>query len=164
MSMNFALKYDHQIRRAHSQMLTLSLSNLQQHRHRGTNLACIHWHCLKHDKIADDPKCSTLANLLSHALFDFVTARATAFTVHKMSRRPIRASYGMKKLSTYIGQLSHDLEVAELQDTANVLIPSPMNSKTCFGAQVHTLTVVTIHETLVRRNGAALKHHFGRNV
>ena len=41
---------------AFHQILTLKLPCIQQNRRLGTNLACVHWLCLQHDQIADDPR------------------------------------------------------------------------------------------------------------
>ena len=42
--------YGHQIYKSLHQMLTLNLRIIQQHGGLGTDLACIHWLCLQHDK------------------------------------------------------------------------------------------------------------------
>ena len=82
--------YKHQMYRAYHLMLTLDLSSLQQHRRLVINLACIHWLCHQLDKTAEHVKCiltylTSLAKLLPHALFQFVTAPPNALTVHTVA-------------------------------------------------------------------------------
>ena len=87
MHMKVVQKNEHQMYRAYHLMFTLDLSSLQQLRRLGINLACIHWLCHQHDKTAEHVKCiltylTSLAKLLPHALFQFVTAPPKALTVH----------------------------------------------------------------------------------
>ena len=100
------------------------LTSIPQHNRRlGTNQGCILRLCFRHDRTIDDPNCilkmtRCLANIVSHTLFKFVAARASALTVHNTLGLPIRIMLS-RPVSTSFGEFDFgrlaEVELAEVE-------------------------------------------------